>query len=74
MLGAAIEAWVWRKCLTDRCWTEKTGKLVHVLSRSHHGAGGGISLLSRRHQMMPKLRAFIDHVRAGQTLPTRPHA
>ncbi|MDF2117677.1 LysR family transcriptional regulator [Roseiarcaceae bacterium H3SJ34-1] len=45
----------------------KAGKLVHVLQSYAPGAPGVFLYYPSRHQVMPKLRAFIDHVkgRAG---------
>jgi DNA-binding transcriptional LysR family regulator len=41
----------------------KAGKLVHVLGPFAPTAPGMFLYYPGRHQMMPKLRAFIDHVR-----------
>jgi DNA-binding transcriptional LysR family regulator len=51
------------------------GKLVHVLERFAPMAPGVFLYYPSRHQMMPKLRAFIDHVksRSGATNKTRSH-
>jgi DNA-binding transcriptional LysR family regulator len=51
----------------------KAGKLVHVLEPFAPMAPGAFLYYPSRHQMMPKLRAFIDHVksRAGATNKTR---
>src|SRR5436190_4117413 len=53
----------------------KAGKLVHVLERFAPMAPGVFLYYPSRHQMMPKLRAFIDHVkiRSGATNKTRNH-
>src|SRR5258707_8415961 len=53
----------------------KVGKLVHVLERSAPMAPGVFLYYPSRHQMMPKLRAFIDHVksRSDATNKTRGH-
>jgi DNA-binding transcriptional LysR family regulator len=53
----------------------KAGKLVHVLERFAPTAPGVFLYYPSRHQMMPKLRAFIDHVksRAGAAEKTRSH-
>jgi DNA-binding transcriptional LysR family regulator len=53
----------------------KTGKLVHVLGPFAPMAPGVFLYYPSRHQMMPKLRAFIDHVksRSGATNKTRSH-
>jgi len=42
----------------------KTGKLVHVLERFAPTAPGVFLYYPGGRQMMPKLRAFIDHIRA----------
>jgi DNA-binding transcriptional LysR family regulator len=42
----------------------KAGKLVHVLEPFAPMAPGVFLYYPGRHQMMPKLRAFIDHVRS----------
>src|SRR5271156_5829258 len=51
----------------------KAGKLVPVLERFAPMAPGVFLYYPSRHQMMPKLRAFIDHVksRSGATSKTR---
>src|SRR5205807_4093132 len=51
----------------------KAGKLVHVLEPFAPMAPGVFLYYPSRHQMMPKLRAFIDHVksRSGATNKTR---
>jgi DNA-binding transcriptional LysR family regulator len=41
----------------------KAGKLVHVLQPFAPMAAGVFLYYPSRHQMMPKLRAFIDHVK-----------
>ena len=41
----------------------KAGKLVHVLEPFAPMAAGVFLYYPNRHQMMPKLRAFIDHVK-----------
>jgi DNA-binding transcriptional LysR family regulator len=53
----------------------KAGKLVHVLKPFAPMAPGVFLYYPSRHQMMPKLRAFIDHVksRPGATNKTRSH-
>ena len=53
----------------------KAGKLVHVLERFAPMAPGVFLYYPSRHQMMPKLRAFIDHVksRSDGTDKTRIH-
>src|SRR5438552_4442483 len=54
----------------------KAGKLVHVLERFAPMAPGVFLYYPSRHQMMPKLRAFIDHVksRSDGTDRTRVHS
>jgi DNA-binding transcriptional LysR family regulator len=42
----------------------KAGKLVHVLDPFAPMAPGVFLYYPSRHQMMPKLRAFIDHVKS----------
>ena len=51
----------------------RAGRLVHVLERFAPTAPGVFLYYPSRHQMMPKLRAFIDHVksRSGATSKTR---
>jgi DNA-binding transcriptional LysR family regulator len=51
----------------------KAGKLVHVLEPFAPMAPGVFLYYPSRHQMMPKLRAFIDHVksRSGATNKAR---
>jgi len=49
----------------------KAGKLVHVLKPFASTTPGVFLYYPNRHQMMPKLRAFIDHVRAARTAPTK---
>jgi DNA-binding transcriptional LysR family regulator len=53
----------------------KAGKLVHVLERFAPMAPGVFLYYPSRHQIMPKLRAFIDHVksRSEATDKTRIH-
>jgi DNA-binding transcriptional LysR family regulator len=53
----------------------KAGKLVYVLEPFAPMAPGVFLYYPSRHQMMPKLRAFIDHVksRAGAASKTRGH-
>jgi DNA-binding transcriptional LysR family regulator len=65
MLGAAIEgvglAQVPEPIATGPV---KVGKLVYVLERFAPTAPGVFLYYPSRHQMMPKLRAFIDHVKS----------
>jgi DNA-binding transcriptional LysR family regulator len=42
----------------------KAGKLVHVLEQFAPMAPGVFLYYPSRHQMTPKLRAFIDHVKS----------
>jgi hypothetical protein len=53
----------------------KAGKLVHVLEPFAPMAPGVFLYYPSRHQMMPKLRAFIHYVksRSGATNKTRSH-
>jgi len=53
----------------------KAGKLAHVLGPFAPMAPGVFLYYPSRHQMMPKLRAFIDHVknRSGGANKTRSH-
>src|SRR5437660_2780680 len=53
----------------------KAGKLVHVLEPFAVMAPGVFLYYPGRHQMVPKLRAFIDHAksRSGATNKTRSH-
>ena len=53
----------------------RAGKLVHVLEPFAPTAPGVFLCYPSRHQMMPKLRAFIDHVkrRSDTTDRTRSH-
>src|SRR5439155_21088551 len=50
----------------------KVGKLVRVLEPFAPIAPGVFLYYPSRHQMMPKLRAFIDHVKSRRALPTKP--
>jgi DNA-binding transcriptional LysR family regulator len=51
------------------------GKLMHLLEPFAPMAPGMFLYYPSRHQMMPKLRAFVDHVksRSGVTDKTRTH-
>jgi DNA-binding transcriptional LysR family regulator len=49
----------------------KTGKLVRVLQSFESMVPGVFLYYPSRHQMMPKLRAFIDHVRSAGSPATR---
>jgi DNA-binding transcriptional LysR family regulator len=42
----------------------RTGKLVPLLTRYESMTPGMFLYYPSRHQMMPKLRAFIDHVKS----------
>jgi len=65
MLGAAIEG-VGLAQVPEPIAAEptKAGKLVHVLKPFAPMAPGVFLYYPGRHQMMPKLRAFIDHVKS----------
>ena len=76
MLGAAIEGVGLAQVPEPiAAGPVKAGKLVPVLERSAPMAPGVFLYYSSRHQMMPKLRAFIDHVksRSGATNKPRSH-
>jgi DNA-binding transcriptional LysR family regulator len=65
MLGAAVEGLGLAqapKPITDEL--VRAGKLVHVLERFAPMAPGLFLFYPDRRQMMPKLRAFIDHVKS----------
>jgi DNA-binding transcriptional LysR family regulator len=49
----------------------KAGKLVRVLQAFEPMVPGMFLYYPSRHQMMPKLRAFIDHVRSSGASGTR---
>ena len=49
----------------------KTGKLVRVLQAFESMVPGVFLYYPSRHQMMPKLRAFIDHVKSAGAQRTR---
>jgi DNA-binding transcriptional LysR family regulator len=76
MLGAAVEgvglAQVPEPIATGPV---RAGNLVHVLEPFAPMAPGVFLYYPSRHQMMPKLRAFIDHVksRSGAANKTRGH-
>jgi len=70
MLGAAIEGMGLAQLPEPIAAGQvKAGKLVHVLEPFAPMAPGVFLYYPSRHQMMPKLRAFIDHVksRSGAT-------
>ena len=76
MLGAAVEGLGLAQVPKPiAAGAVKAGKLVHVLEKFAPMAPGVFLYYPSRHQMMPKLRAFIDHVksRAGATNKTRRH-
>jgi DNA-binding transcriptional LysR family regulator len=76
MLGAAIEGVGLAQVPEPiAAGSTKAGKLVHVLKPFAPMAPGVFLYYPSRHQMMPKLRAFIDHVknRSGATNKTRGH-
>jgi DNA-binding transcriptional LysR family regulator len=50
------------------------GKLEHLLERHAPTAPGMFLYYPNRHQMMPKLRAFIDHVKNSSNANTRNQA
>ncbi len=52
----------------------RAGKLVHVIQRFAPLAPGMFLYCPRRHRMMPKLRAFIDHVKSRSTAAKRARA
>jgi DNA-binding transcriptional LysR family regulator len=65
MLGAAIEG-VGLAHVPEpiAAGPVKAGKLAHVLEPFAPMAPGVFLYYPSRHQMMPKLRAFIDHVKS----------
>src|SRR5438874_6149970 len=76
MLGAAIEGVGLAQVPEPiAAGPVKAGKLVHVLEPFAPMAPGVFLYYPSRHQMMPKLRAFIDHVksRSGATDKNRVH-
>jgi DNA-binding transcriptional LysR family regulator len=65
MLGAAIEGMGLAQVPAPvAAGPTKAGKLAHVLERFAPTAPGVFLYYPGRHQMMPKLRAFIDHVKS----------
>ena len=65
MLGAAIEGVGLAQVPEPiAAGSVKAGKLVHVLEPFAPMAPGVFLYYPSRHQMMPKLRAFIDHVKS----------
>src|SRR3954470_7962157 len=76
MLGAAIEGLGLAQVPEPiAAGPTKVGQLVHVLKPFAPTAPGVFLYYPGRHQMMPKLRAFIDHVksRSGATNKIRSH-
>jgi DNA-binding transcriptional LysR family regulator len=76
MLGAAIEGVGLAQVPEPiAAGPMKAGKLAHVLEPFAPMGPGVFLYYPSRHQMMPKLRAFIDHVksRSGATDKTRVH-
>jgi DNA-binding transcriptional LysR family regulator len=74
LLGAAVEGMGLAQVPEPICDSlVRTGKLVHVLKPFAPMAPGVFLYYPSRHQMMPKLRAFIDHVksRSGATGKTQ---
>ena len=64
MLGAAVEGMGLAQVPAPiAAGAAKAGKLVHVLKPFAPVAPGVFLYYPSRHQMMPKLRAFIDHVK-----------
>jgi DNA-binding transcriptional LysR family regulator len=49
----------------------KAGKLVHVLEPFAPMAPGVFLYYPSRHQMTPKLRAFIDHMKSRSGAPNK---
>jgi DNA-binding transcriptional LysR family regulator len=77
MLGAAVEAMGLAQVPEPiAAGLVKAGKLVQVLEPFAPTAPGVFLYYPGRHQMMPKLRAFIDHVkrRSDTANETRPHS
>src|SRR6266404_6850470 len=70
MLGAAIEGVGLAQVPEPiAAGPVKAGKLVHVLEPFAPMAPGVFLYYPSRHQMMPKLRAFVDHVKNRQQNP-----
>ncbi|MDA9443940.1 transcriptional regulator [Bradyrhizobium sp. CCBAU 51745] len=77
MLGAAVEGMGLAQVPAPIAANlVKTGKLVQVLKSFAPTTPGVFLYYPSRHQMMPKLRAFIDHVKGRQVAAgkTRGHA
>jgi DNA-binding transcriptional LysR family regulator len=65
MLGAAIEGMGLAQVPAPiAAGPTKAGRLVHVLKPFAPTAPGVFLYYPSRHQMMPKLRAFIEHVKS----------
>ncbi len=65
MLGAAVEGLGLAQVPAPiAAGLVKAGKLVHVLEPFAPMTPGVFLYYPSRHQMMPKLRAFIDHVKS----------
>jgi DNA-binding transcriptional LysR family regulator len=65
MLGAAIEGVGLAQVPEPiAAGSTKAGKLVHVLKPFAPMAPGVFLYYPGRHQMMPKLRSFIDHIKS----------
>jgi DNA-binding transcriptional LysR family regulator len=76
MLGAAVEGMGLAQVPEPIAASlVRAGKLVHVLDPFAPTAPGVFLYYPSRHQMMPKLRAFIDHLktRSSATNKTRSH-
>jgi DNA-binding transcriptional LysR family regulator len=76
MLGAAIEGMGLAQAPAPiAAGPTKAGRLVQVLKPFAPTAPGVFLYYPSRHKLMPKLRAFIDHVksRSGATNKTRSH-
>ena len=74
ILGAAVEGMGLAQVPAPiAAGTVEAGKLVHVLAPFAPMTPGVFLYYPSRHQMMPKLRAFIDHVksRSGATSKSR---
>src|SRR5439155_25914404 len=75
MLGAAIEGVGLAQVPEPiAAGPVKTGKLVHVLEPFAPMAPGVFLYYPSRHQMMPKLRAFIDHVKSRSGAANKPRS
>jgi DNA-binding transcriptional LysR family regulator len=73
MLGAAVEGLGLAQVPAPiAAEAVKAGKLVHVLERFAPMTPGVFLYYPNRHQMTPKLRAFIDHVKRRATFGKTP--